>query len=335
MPVLTLKATFNGSWECSTCCEEYNSKTVLGKLDGPWRTFDANFVCTTCITQRFEKALEFDYNWPARWGGEDLILSDYESFLPSELVSAVTEKAAAMAAIDKTGLLDAVKDLKIVDEYQVCPKPECRQIITLRDGCNHMDCILCLTNFCYLCGEEVRDPDRSDHWSSSRGICTRYGPVSSGRFDNMGGEDDESYYGDGMDDDPYYWRDDLVDEHPMQARLDELAAERLVEDRPHLFSFGALHVETFAWNVAMNSFGDDALGQQHLRLVIRPTATKTRSDWVGFEFLLRQHGDVHVVLQQEWEELFQAAMPQVRALYTMGLMSISWSTPTALLRNQG
>lgn len=116
MPLLQLNTTQNGPWECDTCCEDYNAKT-----DQPWETIDdGDLVCTTCIKQQFERALEFDYNWPARWGGEELMISDFESVFSPELVSQVREKAAEMAAVDKDALLEAVKDLTRGKDYQIC-----------------------------------------------------------------------------------------------------------------------------------------------------------------------------------------------------------------------
>lgn len=82
MPVLQPNTTQVDAWLCDTCCEDYN-----GKMDQPWETIEGgDLVCTKCIRQQFERALELDYDWPARWGGEELLISDFESIFSPELV---------------------------------------------------------------------------------------------------------------------------------------------------------------------------------------------------------------------------------------------------------
>lgn len=307
MPVLQPNTTHDGLWECDTCCEDYNAKT-----DQPWETIDGgDLVCTTCIRQQFERALELDYNWPARWGGDELLISDFESTFSPELVSQVKDKAAEMAAIDKEALLEAVKDLTRGKDYQICPG--CKQIINLGSGCNHMTCHFCHTNFCFLCGEEVEEPEHSDHWAISRNLCPRYGPTGSEMFDRprntpMTNEQRAEL---------------LAIMLESNAQLDQEAAEE-AEGRPFIQRFGAFYADSWAWTLAMQSLRDDGIGQDHLLAVLEQDEEDedgeedARPLWVNFEALLRQYHPEHVVPEQEWAALFQAGMPRITSLFENG-----------------
>jgi len=299
MPVLQLNTTHDGPWECDTCCEDYNAKT-----DQPWETIDGgDLVCTTCIRQQFERALELDYNWPARWGGDELLISDFESTFSPELVSQVKDKAAEMAAIDKDALLEAVKDLTRGKDYQICPG--CKQTVDLGSGCNHMTCHFCHTNFCFLCGEEVKRPEATDHWTVSRNICPRYGPVGSAMFDPTDDDDEHEQF------------TPLTHEQRMEVLA--IMTQRLSQtgdERADFREFTAFYIDTWAWNLAMQSLRDDRIGQDHLRMVLEQEDGGPL--WVNFEALLRGYRPEHAVPEQEWAELFQAGLPQIRRLFDNG-----------------
>ena len=299
MPVLQLNTTQDGPWLCETCCEDYNAKT-----DQPWETIDdGDLVCTTCIKQQFERALELDYNWPARWDGEELLISDFQSVFSPELVSQVEEKAAEMAAVDKDALLEAVKDLTRGKDYQICPG--CRQTIDLGSGCNHMTCHFCHTNFCFLCGEEVEQPEATDHWAISRNICPRYGPVGSAMFDSTD------------DDDEHDLHTPLTHEQRLEVLVTMTASlSQLDTEEADFIEFTAFHVDTWAWNVAMQSLRDDRIGQDHLRMVLGHE--DGGSVWADFEALLRGYRPEHAVPEQEWAELYQAGLPQIHRLFDNG-----------------
>ena len=75
MSPLQLNTTYSGSWDCITCTETYNTAQ-----DQPWETSrEGALVCAGCIKQQFEKAVQFDYNWSARFGSEALDVSDFKS----------------------------------------------------------------------------------------------------------------------------------------------------------------------------------------------------------------------------------------------------------------
>lgn len=73
---------------------------------------------------------------------------------------------------------DAFANLKRGDDYQLCPNETCKIKITLADGCNHMTCAFCRTDFCFICGNRAKD--RSAHWSIGN-PCPRFGKKGSPR----------------------------------------------------------------------------------------------------------------------------------------------------------
>lgn len=321
MSVLKLNVTHVGEWECDTCCDDYDAAN--GK---PWETEHGDFVCIpTCIQGQFEKALEFDYNWPARFGGDELKISDFESVLSPELVSALRAKAAEMAAIDKTSLLEAVKGLTRGKDYQICPG--CQQTIDLGSGCNHMTCHFCHAHFCFLCGEEVKEPEETDHWTVSRNVCPRYGPVGSGNFD----DDDFSDYSYDSDDDQ--WVEHPFPEGVIFDETDSQLAfmpEWVDENRARMFDFISLHIETWTWNVTMQSLRNDRTRQQQLRLVLERGETDARPLWNdNFEALFRQYHPEHSIQEQDWEAVVQEGMPRIQNIFDNGPGRPLYHDPTA------
>lgn len=63
--------------------------------------------------------------------------------------------------------------------YQVCPK--CRTAVQKSEGCSHMDCPQCKTEFCFVCGAE------DDQWNFCNCPAPNYGPCL-----RCGAEYDES-----------------------------------------------------------------------------------------------------------------------------------------------
>lgn len=302
MPVLTLNVSRDAPWECCTCSSDYDIADEM-----PWETEDGYFVCKTCVQGQFERALEFDYNWPARFGNDELSIADFESVLSPELVSAVKSKAAEMAAVEKASLLEPFKDQTRGEDYQICPK--CEKPLTLGSGCNHMTCHFCQANFCFLCGEEVPEPVGSDHWTVDKNTCPRYGPVGSGMFDPE--DDDDDHEGIPLNRITPEQRVQFL--AALEADLAQDRAER--EARARAEPFGAFHIETWTWNVAFQSLRDDPIGQENLRIILEDNGELR---WANFEALLRQHRPEHGVSEQEWAALFQAGMPHIRRLFTWG-----------------
>lgn len=56
-------------------------------------------------------------------------------------------------------------------DFQICPNSDCETSVQLQDGCNHLVCSACGTNFCYICGGEA--DAESGHWQIGK-PCPRY-----------------------------------------------------------------------------------------------------------------------------------------------------------------
>jgi hypothetical protein len=155
-------------WECSNCCLEQPSTST------PWCDEDDSLVCGECIASRFQFALDDATEWPARWGPDNLDVEHYRPALGDDLYNAYLAKAAVLA-------LTQSSEPELPDgctwgiQVQFCPG--CKKIGGLEDGCNHIVCKACHTNFCFLCGKEARD--HSGHWK--QGGCPRYGTSDSAR----------------------------------------------------------------------------------------------------------------------------------------------------------
>jgi hypothetical protein len=70
-------------------------------------------------------------------------------------------------------------------EWQRCPDERCGVVVTLADGCNHMECTFCNAHFCYVCGNFAAP--RSGHWRDA-GPCPVYSKQNDPR-DNGGAYD--------------------------------------------------------------------------------------------------------------------------------------------------
>jgi hypothetical protein len=173
MSSLKLNSDPTGEYNCSTCCEDYNTVT-----DKPWQTKDAELVCAGCIIHIFEQALENDYSWPPRFGPDVLLTQDFASILPNDLLHRATERAAAdKPRVDPEEAARAVKGLVRGKDYQICPG--CSHVFALGTGCNHIVC-LCNCPLCFLCGKMTLHDD--DHFK--RGGCPRFGQPEKVIFDN-------------------------------------------------------------------------------------------------------------------------------------------------------
>ncbi|KXS93911.1 hypothetical protein AC578_1859 [Pseudocercospora eumusae] len=77
---------------------------------------------------------------------------------------------------------DAFRGLTRGVDFQVCPVPSCQVKIALQDGCNGVECGICKTPFCFICGKKT---DQPGHWNTGSS-CPRFGKKGSKRaiFDN-------------------------------------------------------------------------------------------------------------------------------------------------------
>ena len=76
-------------------------------------------------------------------------------------------------------------------DVQPCPK--CKVLWALKDGCNHLICKSCETNYCFICGKEAL-PD-SGHWLDPKygGSCPRYNGAGDDNAIYDGAEDIEDW----------------------------------------------------------------------------------------------------------------------------------------------
>lgn len=49
------------SWSCDCCCESWNDYTSIN--------IDESLVCVACVRKMFDKALEFEHEYPPTWAG--------------------------------------------------------------------------------------------------------------------------------------------------------------------------------------------------------------------------------------------------------------------------
>lgn len=93
------------------------------------------------------------------------------------------KRALQIAALNPKFTLE---NLGLVVGKDVQPCPKCHVLWALKDGCNHLICKSCETNYCFICSKEALD--NSGHWLEPKygGSCPRY---------NRAGEDNAIYDG--------------------------------------------------------------------------------------------------------------------------------------------
>ena len=109
--------------------------------------------------------------------------------------------------------------------YQSCPNPQCWHTGGLLDGCNHMVCPRCNTQYCYLCGQAATN--HSGHWHTAGG-CPRFNRPDAGAvYDDelLPGDDDEEDSDDGLADDLLAGGDDTDEEDSDDGLTDDEASD--------------------------------------------------------------------------------------------------------------
>lgn len=266
MPALKLKTCHSGDWECTTCCLDYNNAD-----NPPWQTEDASLVCAMCIVQCFELGLENDYTWPPRFGPDILHTQDYESILPAEILDRIQKKLVnGGPRIDPEEVAAAVKGQIRGKDFQVCPG--CCNILTLKDGCNHMMCV-CFAQFCFICGQVAQHS--GDHFKE--GSCPRWGQPTSEQA--------------------------MFDRPDPVAEMREAHNNRMIQDSAEqrlLF-----HAGSWTWNVAMQTTADDSL-RFLMGDLLRGNPeglyrTPTRNEHAQVFNAMRTHNSLHRVSEGDWE----------------------------------
>lgn len=139
----------------------------------------------------FETAMNFDFEYPARWGGPDGIemrIDDFAVLWPDGVFPTSYKVKGAQLLRDQIKAAEDFKGIALPSDLEVQPCPRCKVPWALWDGCNHMTCKSCRTSYCFICGKEALG--NSGHWTNPThgGSCPRYGPIGSGTYDT---EEDE------------------------------------------------------------------------------------------------------------------------------------------------
>jgi hypothetical protein len=283
MPPLILKTSHHGEWECTTCGEDYNTTNHQ-----PWETADGrSLVCAGCIIQQFEKVLENDLAWPARFGGAALNISDFESILPTRLRLLLLLKVEEYAnRVGDDTRLEAVRDQIRSVDYQLCPG--CEKIISHRSGCNHMICP-CMASFCFICDSEATFD--TEHW----------GPGNCPSFGIPGAQEAES-------------DEEDLDEEELVFHLPNSAAG--LPDIPN--DWASFRIDIWAWNVAMQISADDEFRRlMQMRLQADSWDPHPLEIAILAQVLRRPH-PMHAVTDQQWETLARAEPDTITELLAHG-----------------
>ena len=244
-PPLTQDLSHDRDWECTGCTEIYNATAPKPWGDGTTNSDGKKtLVCNDCIRAMFERAVELDYFWPAQYGNQALNILHFECLFDMDsledtkslvayykkLVRITLEKGARVG--DPGALAQEVPEGWVQGrEYQRCPK--CGDGVTLHSACNHMTCS-CTTDYCYICGKEVSEAEKSSHWTV--GGCPRYNQPGNDNamYDEADNEDSEGVDGDDLEVD-----DENEDENDDNDDSD--------------VAFGLHAFIAYTWNMAMHT----------------------------------------------------------------------------------
>lgn len=260
----------------------------------PWVTEDESaLICPQCIAGRFEKSLENDYSWPARFGSKRIYVTDFTEILDTELVAKVLANDVQYICQVHTGVASgAVEDQRRGFDYQLCPK--CSKVIALEDGCNHIVC-LCMQNFCFICGKEAME--ESNHWTP--GGCPKYGQP---------GTDGEQFESEILDpDDRTAW----LEENHAGNDLDTFEA---LVDRSSIFIIGP-----YAWSVAMQTSKDDPSLRTTMQKILQADEWILSSeDYDRLEKALQAWSPIHRLQSYWWSTVLNRNINQLRGFLREG-----------------
>ena len=73
-----------GPWSCGICDEQlHNNLSISGGEQRPWRSPEGSLVCGEyCLKSLFEKALQYDIEYPAKWGSIELNIDEFAVLWP-------------------------------------------------------------------------------------------------------------------------------------------------------------------------------------------------------------------------------------------------------------
>ncbi len=88
-----------------------------------------------------------------------LVFPSFDIIVNSELTPGSITTQFILSNNDNVFLCDVILDekteLMIQNSSKKCPNVNCGVFIHKTDGCNHITCSLCHTEFCYLCNAEL------------------------------------------------------------------------------------------------------------------------------------------------------------------------------------
>lgn len=188
-----------GPWNCDICDEQFhNNLSVSGDEQRPWKTPDGLLVCAKfCIKPLFEKALKFDFEYPYKWGNIELNIDEFAVLWPDGVfplaykAKGIQLKRDLQKAAQNPEFTPQNLGLVVGKDAQPCPK--CHVLWALKDGCNHLICKSCETNYCFICGKEALP--HSGHWLDPKygGSCPRYNGAGDDNAIYDGAEDIEEW----------------------------------------------------------------------------------------------------------------------------------------------
>lgn len=71
-------------WTCDICCDEFCDFTSVHIHRSP--------VCVQCVRTMFQKALDFEHEYPVQWGGDELHPSQFTHILQADFIAAYEKK---------------------------------------------------------------------------------------------------------------------------------------------------------------------------------------------------------------------------------------------------
>ena len=158
---------FNKDWQCSEYFSDYPGQEAAK----PWQTSNGisqSLVCEDCLYLEFDKALQYDGCFPARFRGAELDPRHFKTFLSPNYINQYVGRYAGISAQRASTQAHFPELLKWGVDYQICPGCKSAACLDDEEGCRQVVCVCCLTSFVFRCGEAAEDVDELDregHWS--------------------------------------------------------------------------------------------------------------------------------------------------------------------------
>ncbi|KAI7188907.1 hypothetical protein KC319_g347, partial [Hortaea werneckii] len=138
--------------ECAACgdeAEDEDNKNFCQVPCGDW-------YCDGCLQYLFTLVLTDESLFPARCCQEPFDYMAIKPRLPEELAAQYEAKKEELGNKNLDEALESVLKIAGDEDWQRCP--DCKGMIELTFGCNHMTCP-CSAEFCYVCTEPWKNCD--------------------------------------------------------------------------------------------------------------------------------------------------------------------------------